>query len=268
MKSKNLLFVFTLLSGAYMCMSNAGGAPSGWTGAPLEGTCSTNGGCHKSGTYTGGVTTITGLPTTVEANKDYVITVNCTVTKAVTSGFEMTALDASGMKSGTLSVGGPGQKIDKINTPSRQYVTHSTPQKFVNGAVKYVCNWKSPATSSSKDITFYVAVLAATGNGNENGDVAFSTSQKVTFPTVTTNDLTLQAAMSVYPNPVANTLNINVLNIENANFSFYNEFGQMLFSSKLIEKNSFDVSNFARGIYFAKIEKEGKQAVKMIVLER
>ena len=251
-----------------MCLSNSAGAPLGWTGAPKEGTCSTNGGCHNGGTYTGGVTTITGLPATVEANKDYTITVSCTVAKAVTSGFEITAIDdVAGMKSGTWTAGA-GQKVDNINTPLRQYVTHTSPQKFVNGAVKYVCNWKSPTTSSSKNITFYAAVLTANGNNGSSGDVAFSTSQKVIFPTVATNDLTLQSAMSVYPNPVANILNINVLNIENTNFSFCNEYGQAVFSSKLSEKNSFDVSSFSRGIYFAKIEKEGKQAVKMIVLER
>ena len=266
MKSKNLLFVFTLLSAAYMCMSNSSGAPLGWTGAPQEGTCSTSGGCHNGGTYTGGVTTITGLPATIEANKDYSVTISSTVAKAVTSGFEITALDVVGMKSGTWTAGA-GQKTGNINTPLRQYVTHSTPQKFVNGAVKYVCNWKSPMTSSSKDITFYAAVLAANGSNGSSGDVAFSTSQKVTFPTVATNDLTLQSAMTVYPNPIANVLNINILNIENVNFSLHNEFGQTVLSSKLSEKNSFDVSNFPRGIYFTKIEKEGKQAVKMVVLE-
>jgi hypothetical protein len=266
MKSKNLLFIFALLSVSYICMSNAGGAPSGWTGAPLEGTCSTNGGCHNGGSFTGGVTTITGLPATVEANKDYVVTVNCTVAKATTSGFEITSLDDSGMKSGNWTAAA-AQKLGSINTPSRQYVTQSAPQKFVNGAVKYVCNWKSPATSSSKNITFYAAVLAANGNGAISGDVAFSASQKVLFPTVTTNDLALQSAMTIFPNPVTNTLNINILNFENVDFKLFNEYGQVVLFSQLNEKNTIDVSNLARGIYFAKIEKEGKQAVKMLVLE-
>ncbi len=265
MKSKNLLFIFALLSVCYMCMSNAGGAPLGWTGAPLEGTCSTSGGCHNGGSFTNTATTITGLPANIEANKDYVITINCTSATAKTSGFEITALNDSGTKSGVWTAGA-GQKTDNINSPSRQYVTQSAPQKFVNGAVKYTCNWKSPATSPSKNITFYAVVLAANSNGATSGDAAFAATQKVTFPTVAANDLTLQSAMTVFPNPVANVLNINILNIENANFELVNEYGQVVLFSKLNEKNTFDVSNFARGIYFAKIEKEGKQAVKMLVL--
>lgn len=83
-------------------MRDPNNPPTARTGAPGETTCGASG-CHSGGTYTGSVT-ISGVPDTIVANQSY--TVNLTNTSnAIRAGFELTCLDNSNAKCGTLSTG-------------------------------------------------------------------------------------------------------------------------------------------------------------------
>ena len=268
MKIKNLLFVFTILTLWYSTTAlYPGGPPLASSGAPIsaatnEKTC-VQSGCHNGGTQTGTVT-FTGLPAEVEAGKAYTITANCASTAAKTGGFQLTVIDGNYAKSGNLAAG-TNQAIALQGT--RQYVTQSKLGTYASGKLAYTFTWTAPAASANKDISFHAAFLLANGNGNDNGDAIATGNTKVTFKTSATNDPALEKAMTVFPNPTTNQLNINLLEVENANFILSNEVGQAVISSKLESKNNFDVSNLARGIYFAKIQVGAKQAVKKVVLQ-
>ncbi len=268
MKVKNLLVGFGLLTLWYVNTAlNAGGAPSNSTGAPGEITCSTNGGCHNGGTQTG-TATIDGLPTDVEPNKTYNFTITCNSTTATSkiSGFQLTALDGTNAKAGEFVVG-LNQKVASTGTPARQYLNHSKTTAFASGKVTYNCSWTAPATVSNKTVTFYTSVLMANGASGNVGDKAVTATKAVNFKTTSSNDAVLLKSMTLFPNPVVNELNITLSDAPNATFTLSNHLGQTLISSKINEKESFDVSNFARGTYFAKIQVGEKQAVKKVVLQ-
>ena len=264
MKTKNLLFVFGLLSLWYVFNSNSTGAQPGFTGAPGESTCSTQTGCHNGGKFTGGVASITGLPAEVEAGKSYPLVVSCTMAGATLGGFQITSLDGTSSFSGNWKAAADQKTVNATN--GRTYLTHSKSSNYASNKVLFNVNWVAPATAADKNITLYASVLAANGSKSNAGDNAFTATAKTTFKTSAANDLALTTAFSLFPNPTATLLNINLKDFQNVDFSLCNEFGQTVLSSKLNENNTFDVSNFARGIYFAKINTGTKQAVKVVVL--
>jgi hypothetical protein len=263
MKIKNLLFAFSLLTLWYMTTAlNPSNPPLQSTGAPGEKTCA-QAGCHNGGTQTGTITFL-GLPTEVEANKTYTITATCTSAAAKAGGFELTVLDGANAKSGKLTVGA-GQSL--ATAANKEYVRQSKAGTYASSKLSYTFTWTAPATSANKDITFYTAFLLGNGNGNDNGDAAATGKQTVTFKSVATNDPVLENAMTVYPNPTTDQLNVTLADNEGAQFTLSNEAGQILIASKLDSKNTFDVANLARGIYFAKVQVGNKQAVKKVVLQ-
>jgi hypothetical protein len=265
MKIKNLLFAFSLLTLWYMTTAlNPSNPPLPNSGAPGEKTCA-QAGCHNNtGTAITGTVTFSGLPTEVEAGKAYTITATCTSTTAKAGGFQLTVLDGANAKSGKLTAGA-NQNV--ATSGSREYVRQSKAGTYTATKLAYTFTWTAPAASANPSITFYTAFLLGNGNGNDNGDNAVTGKQTVTFKSVATNDPVLANAMTVYPNPTTEQLNVTLTDNEGAQFTLSNEAGQVLISSKLDAKNNFDVANFARGIYFAKVQVGEKQAVKKVVLQ-
>lgn len=267
MKIKNLLFAFSLLTLWYMTTAlNPKNPPTASTGAPGEKTCF-QAGCHNGGTQTGTIV-FTGLPTEVEAGKSYTITATCTSAAAKSGGFQLTVLDGANTKSGKLTAGA-NQNVATSGSGAtqREYVRQSSAGTYASTKLSYTFTWTAPATSANKDITFYTAFLLGNGNGNDNGDNAATGKQTVTFKSVATNDPVLEKAMTVYPNPTTDQLNVALTDNDGAQFTLSNQAGQVLILSALDSKNTFDVANFARGIYFAKVKVGDKQAVKKVILQ-
>jgi Secretion system C-terminal sorting domain/Reeler domain len=263
MKIKNLLFVFSLLTLWYINTAlNPSNPPLQSTGAPGEKTCA-QAGCHTGGTQTGTVA-FEGIPDQVEPSKAYTITVTCTSAAAKSGGFQLTVLDGANAKSGKLTAG-TNQNV--ATSANKEYVRQSKSGTYTNTKLAYTFTWTAPATSTNKDLTFYTAFILGNGNGKEGGDAVATGTKKTTFKSVATNDPLLEKAITVYPNPAADQLNINLSDNDGAMFTLSNEAGQVLITSKLDSKNSFDVANFARGIYFAKVQVGEKQAVKKVVLQ-
>lgn len=265
MKIKNLLIGFGILSLWYVNTAlNPSNTPLGVTGAPGEKTCSTQAGCHSGGTFTG-TATIDGLPDVVEAGKTYNLTVTGTSATAKNGGFQLTCLDGTNTKSGTL-IAGTTSQVPGLSG-GRQYARQIKAAAYANSKISFPLSWTAPATSANTDITFYASVLCANGANGQGGDNALSATRKVTFKTTATNDAALEKAMTLFPNPVINELNITLTDAPNATFTLSNQIGQAVITSKVNEKESFDVSNLARGTYFAKIQVGDKQAVKKVVLQ-
>ena len=75
-------------------------------------------------------------------------------------------------------------------------------------------------------------------------------------------------AITVYPNPVTNELNIEFVGNKNMlNFEILNSIGQVVFKSIISEKTIVQTSNFDQGIYLIKLENGKTFEFKKIIKE-
>ena len=91
----------------------------------------------------------------------------------------------------------------------------------------------------------------------------------VTGTSLATNDVVVQNELLVYPNPSKDTFNLSWNFVGNADISVYNYLGKTILSKNNIKENKYqiDLSNQSKGLYFIKINVDGKQAVKKVILE-
>jgi glucose/arabinose dehydrogenase len=153
--------------------ANSFGPIPGRTGAPGEDTCRE---CHlpEDGIPPGTITI--SAPQTYVPGQTYQITVNVTNADPARRrwGFQLTAIDDTGNRAGTLQAGPEGltQVIaGTLGTPARQYVEHTTPGSFEgqsNGA-SWTFNWTAPAESVGP-VLLHTAANQANGDHNTSGD--------------------------------------------------------------------------------------------------
>jgi hypothetical protein len=85
----------------------------------------------------------------------------------------------------------------------------------------------------------------------------------------TTNNVVLQNEFTVYPNPSRDAFNLS-WNMEGAaDINVYNYLGKVVFTNNNVKENTYkvDLSNQSKGLYFIKINVDGKQAVKKVILQ-
>ena len=140
--------------------------PSGVTGAPGEGTCSS---CHDGGTGTGSVTITFAGGNTYTPGTTKSVTVTATRTNATTYGFEATAKNASNAAAGTFTAGSGSTTIGS----ARAYVGESS--RSSTGI--WTFTWTPPAAGTGT-VTFYAAAVA--GRGSTGSDSVFTTSATLT----------------------------------------------------------------------------------------
>ncbi len=83
------------------------------------------------------------------------------------------------------------------------------------------------------------------------------------------NKATLNATVSIYPNPTSNLLNISFTdaNTKNATLTIYDILGKNVFSEKLPKtKNTLNLKNLNKGVYLAVIENGSQKTTKKIIL--
>jgi len=212
----SILLVFCVLFAAFgvrgtRVKAYSSGPDPARTGAPGELTCSMSG-CHL-GTINsgGGSVTITGVPANYSPNQEVDITVTVSQSGRVRFGFEATVIDSLGKAAGTLSlisaarVTGPFQGIAAGNL--RQYVSHNFngTTATASGQASWTFRWKAPAQSAGQ-ITFYAAGNAANNNGQETGDLIYTTSVStqpaVTIPAVATVSAASFAVAALAPETI------------------------------------------------------------------
>ena len=158
---------------ALMLMSYGTGSPGGKSGSPGDAgaTCTQ---CHSgtANTATGWITTNIPVSGYVAGNT-YTITLTGTHTGVVKFGFEVTAEDAAGIKTGTFALADPTQTKFTNNNKA---VTHTSSGTAPSGSSKtWTVNWTAPAAGTGQ-VGFYAAFNAANGNGGTSGDVIYKTS--------------------------------------------------------------------------------------------
>ncbi|MBC7932731.1 MAG: PQQ-dependent sugar dehydrogenase, partial [Rubrivivax sp.] len=186
-----LLFVISV--GVFLLTDNSAnpharafssGPPAGYTRAPGEEpeACAE---CHVVES-TGSGTISLSIPQTYTPGQSY----NITVTHANTDqtrirwGFQLTALDPSEEKAGTLE---PLDNLTQVLNnqgpiPARQYIEHTSAGTFPGqlGGASWTFKWTAPAEDVGP-VTFYAAGNHANGDGNTSGDNIYFTFAAATF---------------------------------------------------------------------------------------
>lgn len=175
-------FGFSNFSNQYRTKASALGPVASMTGAPGEATCTA---CHgdfkvNSG---GGAVTVSGLPVNYLPNQQYSISVTVDHFNASVYGFQMTAIDKTGLKAGTfqLPVQSPMQIQEQSNTVEgneRLYIQHTSSgiSSMTPNTRSWTFNWTSPATRKGK-ISFYAAGNGGNSNGDSSGDFIYNSSK-------------------------------------------------------------------------------------------
>ena len=142
-------------------IARSNGSPAGRTGAPGETNCTS---CHTQNSGPGTV------QITAPASYTPGQTVQITVTNATTDtsrlawGFQLTALDGTNAKAGTLAATTANTAV--INTATKQYMNQTGAGTFPGqaGGATWTFNWTAPATNVGP-VTFYTAGLQADNDG-------------------------------------------------------------------------------------------------------
>lgn len=155
---------------ALILMANSSGSPGGKTGSPGDGNANCTQ-CHSgtpnqvAGWITSNIPAEGYIP-----GQTYDITAIGTHTGVVKFGFELTAEDLSGSKTGTLTITDP---LQTKYTNSQSAVTHTSDGTNPVGNMKvWNMSWTAP-DPGVEDVIFYAAFNAANGNGSTSGDVIY-----------------------------------------------------------------------------------------------
>jgi hypothetical protein len=232
-------------------------SPGGKTGSPLDGATCTQ--CH-----TGSPQSVTGWISTdipmegYQANGEYMITLTATHAGVVKMGFELTAENSSGQKTGTFATFGSSE-TELTNGGSA--VTHNSGGTTPTGDTR---TWQMIWTAPDEDqgsITFYAAVNAANGNGNTSGDVIYNTSHVVNY-----NPLSINSAESrankVYPNPANNFITVDLNKAKHLDVLDFS--GKVVKSVDMTSASEkIDISDLESGTYFIQSEDETERIIKL-----
>lgn len=258
----SVFFLLALWQLSTASMRDPNNPPTGRTGAPNETTCAAPG-CHSGGAYTGTVS-ISGVPDTILANTTYQITLTNT-SNAVRTGFQLTCLDSSNVKCGTLSNGSGTSVATAIG---RQYIRQSSAKTLSNGSASWTFSWKSPAAASGNTAKFYFVSLAANGNGNNNGDNVLIGAKSVVFQqTVATNETPYAALVNVFPNVADEVLQVRLVQSASGQLVLFDLQGRVVLQSSLAQENRIDISRLEAGMYVAQVQFDGKTVSKRFLVQ-
>jgi ELWxxDGT repeat protein len=78
-----------------------------------------------------------------------------------------------------------------------------------------------------------------------------------------------EIGITVYPNPTKGIINVELTDLKETEFSFYNVAGQKVFTKKINEKNSkLDLNKFDKGVYFLNFKNNNGASVQKIILDK
>lgn len=247
-------------------MSNSSGRANvfgqGVTGAPGDTnlTCA-SAGCHSSGAFSPeanlSVTDAEGnAVTTFVPGETYDITLSVNATGNPDAyGFQMIALlDDNSSASNWTDI---GDNTQIVSLGDRDYIEHDGPSDVSEFSTK----WTAPEAGSG-DVTFYYSANAVDGNGSPAGDGGTNSQFKLFELTTSSNDLE-EIAVSIYPNPAVDYLNIQGENQE-YQYSISDLQGRKVRSATFTGNASIDLLDVDSGLYFLTIQNEEKMITKKI----
>lgn len=282
-----LKFTYTFISClffAFLFMSNSGGradsADWGNTGAPGDevsgGQPRTCQSCHATGTEFQVTLDIEILNNDGEAvtfyNPGELYTCRVTVNNVdggtadpAGYGFQISNLfDSDNSDVNLLSAPDTNVKLAFADNTGRWYAEHNG----ISASNQFHVMWTGPAEGSGP-VTFYSCGNGVNANGSSGGDAAAcNTLTLAEFDITSTKDFEDESALSVFPNPVNNLLNIESELSVGGDYSIriFNQLGQLVFSeNKVIQRNQIfqiDASRFDSGVYNILLENEDAKVAK------
>lgn len=256
-------FVILLTSG----LNFSSGAPDGKTGSPGDGgaTCTD---CH-AGTATpvdGWITS--NIPVDgYEPGETYTITAMGSHDGVVKFGFEVTSEDNEAQKVGTIVV---TNNSENQLTSSSNAITHTSSGTAPTGNSKtWMFDWVAPSEGTG-DVTFYGAFNAANGNGNNSGDVIYTSSMMVTEASPSTTGLAenrLAEMISVYPNPASDQINLSEISNEFAisQVRIFDMSGSLMKETN--NTSRIDISSLNAGMYHVIVNLDNNQTVTKRIIK-
>ncbi len=250
-KTYNLVFIlvlpalFILLTGEVWYGT---GSPGGRTGSPGDGQDCT--GCHSTFTAINQDYWIYGpdlLLSGYSPGETYDIFVNGIDGDANKFGFEATAEDGSGNKTGIFTAGFGGMNQTIIDNSAITHTALGTTPLADTGTVWFF-SWTAPEATVG-DVTFYVAVNAANGNGNTEGDQIYL-SNFTASPATSIENSTKPYSTELYPNPTSGIVYFKNSQLIGERLQVINLNGQMVFEQELSpDQSMLDLSHLEKGIY-------------------
>lgn len=174
-----IYFVLTVLVSMTLLVANQSNPPNGKTGAPGDGLCTD---CHTlNGQNQDGNVSVAGIPATITPSTAYILTLTVANPNgnADLAGFQMTILNSSNQKAGTMTSPSPTSTVSASG--GRDYWEHNPAQQYpVENFVSWTVTWTSPAGPPNTTITAYAAGNVAKDNNNDSNDlIVTSTSSGV-----------------------------------------------------------------------------------------
>lgn len=259
-----VFFIATILLNNNYSHSNGAKPPLQNTGAPALGTAIAENTCAKSGCHSDlGVANSGSGSVEIDFNNGdlnyspnttytIVVKVNKGNESATRYGFELTALNANGIKSGSFSENENTLEIG--NMANREYIYHKN--STLNNSNTFTFNWTSPAQNDGV-ITFYVAGNAANGNNSKTSDRIYTSSKSVNFLSVGVNSVASNLNIVVLPNPASNYLRVSytLQSPSITNIDLFDISGRFIKNLKSINQiantytENFDIKDISNGLY-------------------
>lgn len=187
---KKLQAVALLLTITAVVYAKITGPEPGYTNAPNDiGNCVF---CHDTfhaENVGSGTVTVAGGPINgvYEPGQQYTLTVTVSQSQPRRQrfGFQMTALDGSNHRAGTLAaLSGDAQVLSETGFGGRQYIEHTEPGTLPNASNSRVwqVRWTAPDTDVGT-VAFYIAGNAANGDGTNQNDYIYTSKFFADSPT-------------------------------------------------------------------------------------
>ncbi|MCB0698890.1 MAG: T9SS type A sorting domain-containing protein [Chitinophagales bacterium] len=117
-----------------------------------------------------------------------------------------------------------------------------------SGSFTATVDWMSPAAGTG-NVTMHLSVNAVNNNGNSVGDEWGRTIETFVEAPVSVENIVARTKVTVYPNPATTTLNIDLPNATDYNYTIYGMTGNTLLSGSIANGN-INVSQLTSGNYF------------------
>ncbi|MBN3034574.1 MAG: T9SS type A sorting domain-containing protein [Bacteroidales bacterium] len=227
------------------------GSPGGYTGSPGDGGANCTQ-CH-AGTAIPQFYWIT-LPALIGGytpGTQYTVAVYGEHVGALKFGFEATAEDAAGNKTGTFQPDMMGWTQLTNNGKSATHTSLGT-TPLADTATAWVFYWTAPDPPVG-DITFYAAINGANGNGTNGGDQIYLTS--VTVQPVGIPETVKVSPFNLYPNPSEGIIWIELTEHKDSMVRIFDIQGKLLQTLPVTgDQTRLDLSHLQKGLYIINVD--------------